>query len=175
MAAEHPLLARLGGGDRRSTGEANAVAQMLIDQPELAGVVFEGMFHSDARVRMRAADALEKASARNPTLIAPFASRLIHQAAASTQQEVQWHIAQMLARLDLTPEERDAAVSVLMRYLRESDSNIVIVSALSALAEFAKADISLRDTVIVLIEQAMARGTPSIMSRGKKLLKRLRR
>lgn len=175
MAADHPLLARLSGGDLRSTGEADAVAQVMLDQPELAAVVFEGIFHADPRIRMRAADALEKASAKNPAVIAPFTSRLIHEAAASTQKEVQWHVPQMLARLDLTPDERDAAARILMRYLNESDSNIVIVNSLSALAEFAKVDVSLRDTVIMLIEQAMTRGTPSITSRGKMLLRQLRR
>ena len=56
------ILDRLRGGDRRSTGNADAVAKEIANKPELFEVVFNGIYNDDPVLRMRAADAVEKAS-----------------------------------------------------------------------------------------------------------------
>lgn len=60
------LLRFLEGGDRRSIGRSNEVADFVLRDRERFAELFEGLFHADARVRMRAADALEKVSAKHP-------------------------------------------------------------------------------------------------------------
>ena len=51
---------------------------------------------------MRAADAVEKITARRPELLRPHKRRLLTELALIPQQEVRWHVAQMLPRLSLS-------------------------------------------------------------------------
>ena len=53
-------------------------------------------------LRMRAADAAEKITCRRPDLLVACKQRLLDEIAAVPQQEVRWHVAQMLPRLALT-------------------------------------------------------------------------
>jgi predicted YcjX-like family ATPase len=129
----------------------------------------EALFHEEAVVRARAADALEKVSRKQPAWLRPYRGQLLGRIAAIDQKEVRWHVAQMLARLALTPKQRDKAVKLLREYLANSDSQIVKVSALQALADLAAADPSLRTQVSRLIEAALRHGSPALKARAKRL------
>jgi hypothetical protein len=122
---------------------------------------------------MRAADAVEKITARQPVLLQPYKAQLLEQIAGIEQQEVRWHVAQMLPRLDLDQEERQAAVRILRGYLTDR-SRIVQTFALQALADLAEGDEGLRRQVIPLIEQMVQSGSPAVKSRGRKLLSQLK-
>ncbi|MBK8121626.1 MAG: hypothetical protein IPK39_22600 [Sulfuritalea sp.] len=84
----HPMLRKLEGGDRRSLGRAPEVVAEVIDDPDL----LSGLLSEDAVVRMRAADAMEKASVRSPECLEPHKGFLIGQAAKSNQKEVRWQV-----------------------------------------------------------------------------------
>jgi hypothetical protein len=58
----HAMLQMLLGGDRRSIGKSNAVAALVLKQPELMDVLFSGMLMDEPVLRMRCADAAEKVS-----------------------------------------------------------------------------------------------------------------
>src|SRR5271170_8027912 len=62
----HPLLKKLSGGDRRSIGRSNEVVDHVLAHPAHLSHVFEGLAVDDPVVRMRAADAIEKITARRP-------------------------------------------------------------------------------------------------------------
>ena len=169
-----PVRAMLGGGDRRSTGRADEAATMALEGGVEAGALFEAMFDDDSLVRMRAADALEKASARRPELLHPLKEKFLARLPGIRQMEVRWHAAQMLPRLGLTAHERQrVAMPVLLDYL-EDKSRIVQTFALQALADIAANDASLRPQVIRLIEAASQHGSPAVKSRGRRLLAKLR-
>lgn len=87
---------------RRSVGRANAVAALMLECPRAAGQLVRAMWDSDAIVRIRAADALEKASLQNPTLLARYKSALLGLLSETPQQELRWHLALMVSRLPLT-------------------------------------------------------------------------
>ncbi|MFN8374300.1 MAG: hypothetical protein U0694_15660 [Anaerolineae bacterium] len=169
----HSILEKLPGGDLRSIGRSEEVAQEIVDNPALFAQVFAGLFHDDARIRMRAADALEKASAQNPSLLLPFKQALIEQVALIPQQEVQWHAAQMFAYLELSAEEQQRVIRILYGYLDTSASNIVKVSALQTLGHMAMGSAAVRADMITRIQQEMAKGSPAVITRGKKLLTQL--
>ena len=59
------------------------------------------MLHEDSLVRMRAADAAEKISVKCPEYLKPFKKKLLNEIAKSEEQEVRWHVAQMIPRHDL--------------------------------------------------------------------------
>jgi hypothetical protein len=167
------ILHKLAGHDRRSIGRVSEVVQDVLHDPALFEVVFNGMLSDDPVIRMRSADAVEKITAEHPEYLQPFKEELIHQVARSEQQEVRWHVAQMVPRLDLSVEERELVVAILLDYLSDR-SKIVKTFSMQALAELAEEDASLRDRLIPLFEELTETGSPAVKSRGRKLLARLR-
>jgi HEAT repeat protein len=166
------LLEKLRGGDRRSIGRVDEVAAEVLARPALFGTLVEGMLHEDPLVRMRAADAAEKVSARHPDWLEPHRRRLLGEAAAVEQQEVRWHVAQMIPRLPLRPSEEDEAVRILLGYL-DDRSRIVKTSSMQALADLALRAPRLRPRVHPVLEELTRTGSAAMRSRGRKLLRRL--
>ena len=169
----HPLLEKLRGGDRRSIGLANEVARQVLRAPALLRELFRGMLSSDPVIRMRAADAAEKVTAERPELLQRYKKRLLYEIASIDQQEVRWHVAQMIPRLELTHQERAVAVKILITYLALK-SKIVRTVALQALASFAANDPALRRKVLEIVRDAAEKGSPAMQARGRKLLAQLR-
>lgn len=163
------LLGKLTGGDRRSIGRANEVVAEVLHDPSLFGLLFDGLDNQDPLVRMRAADALEKITVKHPEWLKPYKKRLLAIAVIADQQEVRWHMAQMLPRLSLTPIERREAARVVKGYLSDT-SSIVKTCALQALAELSGNDENFREEVVGLLQNAIRTGTPAMKSRGRKLL-----
>lgn len=159
--------------DRRSIGRSNAVSALLLKHPGAAGQLVRAMWDSDAVVRMRAADALEKASILKPAIISRFKSELLGLLSETPQQELRWHLALMVPRLPLTPAERLRAAADLRRYL-DDRSSIVKTFALQALFELSQQDSSLIAEVIDLLRTAARTGTAAMRARSRKLLKRLK-
>ena len=166
------IVQKLEGGDRRSIGRADEVVTDVLADPSLFKELFHGMLSDDPVIGMRSADAIEKITAKHPEYLEPFRTELIQQVARSEQQEVRWHVAQMLPRLALTPEEGEAVVDILTGYL-EDTSKIVKTFSMQSLADLAETDSSLRSQVIPLLEELTKTGSPAMRSRGRKLLKKL--
>ncbi len=167
------VLQKLAGGDRRSIGRVDEVVVDVLNDPTLFDTVFDGILCDDPIIRMRSADAVEKITAERPEYLQPYKERLIQQAAKIAQQEVRWHVAQMLPRLELSGEELQVAVEILLGYLND-ESRIVKTFSMQALADFAERDADLRPRVIELLEELTGTGSPAMKSRGQKLLEKLR-
>ena len=168
------VLKKLAGGDRRSIGRANEVVADVLHDPTLFEVVFHGMLSDDPIVRMRSADAVEKITTKHPEYLQPHKTTLIQQVARVEQQEVRWHFAQMVPRLELSDEERAVVVEILLGYLNDQ-SKIVKTFSMQALADLAEQDASLRSQVIPVLEELARTGSPAMRSRGRKLLEKLGR
>lgn len=168
------LLDRLRGGDRRSIGRVDEVVADVLEDPALFDELFHGMLADDPLIRMRAADAVEKVTVQHPEYLASYREALLHEVAPIDQQEVRWHVAQMLPRLVWSDEERATCIDLLLRYL-EDKSKIVRTFAMQALADFAEGDPALRPQVIALLEQLVQDGSPAMQTRGRKLLFELKR
>ena len=169
----HPILEKLKGGDRRSIGRANEVVRQVLRTPALFGELFKGMLSTDPVLRMRAADAVEKVSAQRADLIQPYKRRLLREIANIDQQEVRWHVAQMIPRLHLTPTERARAAGILFAYL-SLKSKIVRTFALQALVSLSYNDPGLRRRVTEVLHEVVESGSPAIKARGRKLLEQVR-
>jgi hypothetical protein len=168
------ILDKLENGDRRSIGRVDEVVADVLADPDLFDTLFRGILASDPLVRMRAADAVEKISADHPERLRPYKRTLIEQVAGIEQQEVRWHVAQMLPRLDWSQEEQAVIVEILLGYL-DDESKIVKTFTMQALADFAARDANLRPRVVGLLRELTATGSPAMKSRGRKLLARLER
>lgn len=168
------ILKQLTGGDFRSIGASNKVVQAVLSNPKLFASVFPGFFEADPLVRMRAADAVEKITKTRPELLRRFKKPLLDRVAMSKQQEVQWHVAQMLPRLELTESDMVKVRSILDSYLNTAKSNIVRVMSLQALADLTLQGKLGKGHVINRIKHySDAVNTPSVRARSRKLLKQL--
>lgn len=166
------ILDELRGGDRRSIGRSNRVVAFVRRNPALFPALIDGMHHEDELVRMRAADVVEKLTIANPEWLRPFKGQLIKLAARATQQELRWHLAQMLPRLELSKRDRVIVVEIFRRYL-EDQSRIVKTFAMQGLTDLAQQDPRFKKLILPLIASLTRTGSPSMKSRGRKLLLQL--
>ena len=171
--AMNNILEKLTGGDRRSIGRSNEVVNLVLRNPKILEIVFEGLLSDDPVLRMRCADVLEKVTALHPEYLDPYKERLIREISMIEQQEVRWHVAQMFSRIDLNQDERQAIVEVLSIYLKD-ESKIVKTFSMQALADIAEQDTKLRPIIIGQLGVLTEKGSQAMKSRGRKLLSRLR-
>jgi HEAT repeat protein len=164
----------LSGGDRRSTGRADEAAELALHDTGLRLELVRLLESTDPLVRMRAADALEKLSRRNPALLKAFRGLFVRMAPEEKQQEVRWHLAQMLPRLGLGPEQRRLAIEALRTYI-EDHSAIVQAWSLNAIAEFAQQDPAYLELLQRLLREALGSHSPAVRSRAQAVIRNLER
>ena len=164
---------KLAGGDRRSVGRSGELARAISNDSKLFAQVFQALLGNDAIVRMRAADAIEKATRKCAIPLQRYKAQILRKVALIEQQEVRWHVAQLLPRLQLTKRERDLAISILFDFL-DDKSSIVRTFAMQGLADFALQDTGLRMRIVPVLEHLASTGTPAMRSRGRKILKVLK-
>lgn len=168
------IIQRLRGGDRRSIGQANAIVRRVLAEPALLSQIIEGLRSDDPIVRMRCADVAEKLSAQEPDWLAPYKRSLLALAKKTTQQEVRWHLAQMLPRLDLTRTQRKSVVRMFTAYLRD-ESRIVQTFALQGLYDLSAPDPALRKEVRAIIGAHVESGSAAVRTRARRLIAELKR
>jgi hypothetical protein len=166
------VLALLEGGDRRSIGRAERVAQMVRVNRKLFPQLMAGLWSKDPLVRMRAADAVEKLTRGRFELLLPHKKELLGLLASEEQQEVRWHLAVMAPRLTLNAKERSLVVKGLRAYLKDR-SSIVKTFALQGLANLARTDAEIRAGVVEILRAAKRNGTAAMKARSRKLLAEL--
>jgi len=159
----------LSGGDLRSIGRVPEILGAMERIPGRLNELVLCLGSGDPVVRSRAADALEKLTARRPELLKPYKKMLLREAAVSMQQEVRWHLALMLPRLPLTRRQIPDVFLLLRSYMRDR-SVIVQVCALQATFELSRKDPSLRGPVRELVEASCRKGAPALRARGRKML-----
>ncbi len=164
----YPIREMLSGGDLRSIGRVPDVLVVMERNPERMNELVRCLESVDPVVRSRTADALEKMTARRPDLLNPYKKVLLREASVSVQQEVRWHMAQMLPRLPLTPRQIAGVFSLLRSYLGDR-SVIVQVCALQAMFELSLKDPSLRTPVRELMDASCRTGAPALRARGRRL------
>jgi hypothetical protein len=164
------ILEKLTGGDRRSIGRSNQVVKQVLAQPVLFSQLFAGLRNTDRLVRMRAADAIEKITLRNPALLERYKKQLLELAGRTDEQEVRWHMAQLLPRLGLSEAQRTVALDILFDYLRDS-SSIVKTFAMQAIDDLAGKDNTLAAKLLPMIRELTEIDTPAMRARGRKILR----
>jgi len=167
------ILDKLKGGDLRSIGKADEVVVEILKDETLFAEVFQGVFNQEAVVRMRASDVLEKVSRIHPGYLQCVKRQLIEVVSNIEQQEVRWHVAQMLPRLELQANEIVEVLDILIGWLKNSKSNIVKVNSIQALADIAEQHNEYKLFVVRNIEEAMLGTSSAVINRGKKLLEKL--
>jgi len=163
------LLTQLKGGDRRSIGRSDEIAESVLKNPRLFAALFKGLWSEDPLVRMRAADAVEKVTRTKRELLQRYKIELLGLMAEVEQQEVRWHLAAVVPRLELNARERQRVVTILQEYLKDR-SSIVRTFALQGLAELAESDESIRPMVMEVLRESVRSGTAAMKARSRNLL-----
>jgi hypothetical protein len=94
----------LKGGDLRSIGQTNKIVS-LIDNQESFDELFQQLFHSDRKVVMRSADAIEKITLKNPAFLKQHKASILKLIETAKHNELKWHLALIVSRLHLTIKE----------------------------------------------------------------------
>jgi len=160
----------LTGGDPRRLQNAEEVVAEVLARPQQVEELYRCVFSDDEIVRMRASDALEKVCAERPELLSPYAERLLTDVAGVDQPSVQWHLAQMLAAVELTPRQLDRAVELLNRNLDRYEDWILTNLTLQSLADFARRKDHLRDEFVRRLRTYEDTAYKSVASRVRRLL-----
>ncbi|HEY2805331.1 MAG TPA: hypothetical protein VGI92_05675 [Gemmatimonadales bacterium] len=166
------LASLLTGGNRRSLAGVPNVLAVLRKHPERLGELIEALADDDSVVRMRAADALEKATREEPKLLRPYRRGLVSLAEHAEQIEVRWHLALLLARLTHSTHQLARILEILDTYLQDR-SAIVRTLSMQALADLAAAHPKIRAETRMKIWRLTEKGTPAMKARGRRLLKEM--
>lgn len=156
-------------GGLNVVGGAGRAAMAVRAKPALASELVDLLSDSNPAVRMRAADALEKASVQNEALLAPHKDALLEKAEATAQKELRWHFAQLLPRLPLDAEERFDLAELLQRWYARDNSRIVRTFALQGLVDLAGQDGRFIGPAQVLVLDAQDSPLPAVRARARKL------
>jgi len=166
------ILRLLEAGDRRTIGCSDQIVAIVSKDSRLFSQLIAGLWSDNALVRMRAADAAEKVTRTNPTLLRPYKKELLGVMLEARQQELRWHVAAMVPRLPLDKKERQLAASTLNLYMKDH-SSIVRTCALQGLADLAQDDPELVPRVVEILREAVRIGTPAMKARSRRLLSRM--
>lgn len=164
---------QLSGGTRTSVGEADDVIQKLLKDPSGLSEMYGLFLDEDPVVAMRASYVAMRVAEQNPGSVKPFANELLKNLERYKQQEVRWHVPQLLVHLDLTKAQRKRAYEVVMEWAETDKSKIVGYYGFQAAADFAELDEDLLEDFIPRIKLANKTGSKSIQNRCKKIAKQL--
>ncbi|MGW8224750.1 MAG: hypothetical protein ACWGOY_03415 [Anaerolineales bacterium] len=111
------VLTWLSGGDLRSDGLANEVAQFVLDNPNAFDDLYAGLFEEEDVVRGRAADAIEKVSRSRPDLLQGHLQELGSLARMERVPLVKMHLAMIFGHLAVYPELIEHLMTLLIELL----------------------------------------------------------
>ena len=168
-AASPPLAARLTRGDRRSIGEADAIAAAVRVQPRRFDELWACLTGPQPVVRMRAADALEKLGREAPHLFEPHKARLLSGELEDGTPELRWHLVAIASRLTLSEAEAAGFAFRCNQIIRHDRSRIVRVMALQALSDVTGRHVSLASLLADALAFAAVSALPSLRARAVKL------
>lgn len=161
----------LSGGDLRSIGNSNAIAAEIKNQAEF-DELFRYLFHEDRLVKMRAADALEKISAAHPGYLAGHKKELFKLLNTEAGIELQWHLAQLITRVDLAAKETEIVWAKLSEWvMNKNQSRIVRVNSLQSLYDLSNQYPGFKNKFTTIINKLEKEQISSIAARIKKLRK----
>lgn len=166
------LIRLLQGGDLRSDGAGDEVAEDVILNVELFDLLLDGLYEADDLVRGRTAHALEKVSRVHPELFKKHTPELIKIAANDNLPIVSWHLAMLFVNLNLLPDERKDVISTLL-YLLDNKSVFVKSWSISSLTILAMEDEGDKEMIISRIKKLEDSKSTAVRNRVSKALKTL--
>ena len=113
------VLSWLSGGDLRSDGMSDEVANFVLQNPPAFEDLFAGLSDDDDLVRARAADAIEKAARKRPGLTRIYLPEMVSLAEQERVPMVKMHLAMIFGHLAIYPELVGQLLQVLLFQLAD--------------------------------------------------------
>ncbi|KPK04190.1 MAG: hypothetical protein AMJ56_17900 [Anaerolineae bacterium SG8_19] len=167
------LIEMLRGGDLRSDGQANEVAEMVLEHPGLFDELFAGLWEPDAVIRTRTAHALEKVSRHQPQMVAEPLPRLVAVAGRDEVPMVKWHLAMILANLVVLREQTELIWTSLLELLADQ-SVYVRCWSITGLTVIGKAYPDQREEIIRHLEPLYEDPSKAVNNRASKAVEALK-
>ncbi len=131
------LLLMLSGGDLRSDGPSDLVAEIVLANPGLLPDLMEGPRAPDEVIRGRSADCLEKISRTRPELFRTYVDQLLSAARGEYLPMARWHYAMIFGNLAVFEDLAGNLVAALNELLAD-ESAFVKSWAISSLSIYAR-------------------------------------
>jgi HEAT repeat protein len=127
------------GGHANSLGRAGEVVEEVLVNPSRLDELYSCISDDDAWVRMRAIDAFEKVIRKHPEWANPYLEDMLTRLTTSDQASIQWHLAELFMRVDLSGRQQKQAAEWLMSLLKTVEVDwIVAINSIRALMQFAE-------------------------------------
>lgn len=163
------MLSLLKEGDRRTTGRVAEAVSLAVRKPAHIDELVDLLSHTAPEVRMRAADALEKSTAQNIEPLARHKDHLLELVEVAKQNEVRWHLAQILVRLELSEMEIEDLLDIFTRWFWRSDSRILRTFTLQAVFDLAHHNDEALAEAGRMLGWALDCPFPAVRARARKL------
>ncbi len=163
----------LSGGTRTSVGNAPLLVDDVVASADLQRETYGLFLDEDPVVAMRASYLAMKVAEVDPASVNNFKKVVLGSLSRYTQQEVRWHVPQLLVHMKLTAAERRKAYAALMEWSETDKSKIVAYYGLQAAADLAENDDALFADFVPRLRAMNARGIKSVSSRCRKIAKQL--
>lgn len=162
------------GGKSNSLGRVPEVVDLVLHDQSRLSELYNCLFHEDAWLRMRAADAIEKVCRQHPDWLLPYIDRFQSELGSSPQPSIQWHLAQIYRQVALTAAQKQAALRWLKDRLTTTATDwIVAANAMVTLVQFTKDGATPLAETVRLLEIQREHKSKSVVKRADKLLAEL--
>ncbi len=159
----------LKGGDLRSIGKANEIVTMVNTQNDF-DELFIGLNHSDRKVVMRTADAIEKITLDKLDYLQKHKTELLNLCQIAKDIELKWHLVLLVSRLSLTKKELGNTWDLLTKWAtNKKESKIVRVNSIQGLFNLLQQNHELSQDFNLTLSEIEKEKIPSLNARIKKL------
>ena len=159
------------GKDLRSIARSDEVARSVEDQ-ESFDELFNLLLHHERLLVMRAADAIEKITIDDRKFLDPHRSQLLSLLKSAIHKELKWHIAALVTRVTLTPDELREVWGVLTYWTQNpNESKIVRVNSLQGLYDLSREHPCLKEAFDHTLQVVEHEPIPSLQAKIRKLRK----
>ena len=159
----------LKGGDLRSIGKANEIVTMVNTQNDF-DELFIGLNHSDRKVVMRTADAIEKITLDKSDYLQKHKTELLNLCQIAKDIELKWHLVLLVSRLSLTKKELGNTWDLLTKWATDKkESKIVRVNSIQGLFNLLQQNHELSQDFNLTLSEIEKEKIPSLNARIKKL------
>jgi len=166
---ENDLLEKLSGGDLRSIGKADLVVDEIYNQNDF-DILFNYLYSDDRLIVMRAADAIEKITAKRTDYLCGHKEEILSFCKHADNIEFKWHLALLLPRLSFSENEYADVLEILSSWLLDhKESKIVRVNSIQALFELSKEDLMVKEKLDSILNEVEKENIPSLLARIRKI------
>lgn len=131
------------------------------------------MWDEEPGVANRAADAVERLTAKDASLIQKWKAPLLGLLAEARVNKLRWNLALIVTRLRLTLNEARAVAQLFEEQYLADPSSIVRTLALHGLYNLGRQHAALEAEAIEMLQRHGLSGTPAMRARSRILLKKI--